>query len=128
MRFSKAMFGYNTTEVEKRIKAIEADNAAKKEQADKALEQAVAENRELMEKLKALYTEKAKAEEFDRSIGDVLREAFIASSEEVFSARAQANQNIDSKYDRLETLKEKNNDINESIDKLLIKLGNVQNG
>jgi len=128
MRFSKAMFGYNTTEVENRIKAIEADNAAKKEQAEKALEQAVAENRELMEKLKALYAEKAKAEEFDRSIGDVLREAFIASSEEVFNARTQANQNIDSKYDRLETLKEKNNDINESIDKLLIKLGNVQNG
>jgi multidrug resistance efflux pump len=122
------MFGYRSDQVEKRIKEIEAENAAKKEQAEKALEQAVAENRELMEKLKTLYAENAKAEEFDRAIGDVLREAFIASSEDVFNYKSQAKQNIDSKYDRLETLKEKNNDINESIDKLLIKLGNTQNG
>ncbi len=127
MRFSKAMFGYSASEVENRIKAIEAENAAKKEQAEKELEQAQAENRVLMEKLKALYAERAKAEEFDRAISDALMEAFVASSEEVFSFKNQANQNIDTKYDKLETLKEKNNDINESIDKLLVKLGNAEN-
>jgi copper chaperone CopZ len=108
MEFKKVMFGYNVSEVEKKIKEVEADIAAKKELAENARAQAAAANRELMEQLKALYTDKVEADEFDQ--------------------RNQANQNINSKYDRLESLKEKNYDVNESIDKLLIKLVNIANG
>lgn len=128
MEFKKVMFGYNVSEVENRIRAAESENAAKKELAEKELAQAAAVNRELMEQLKALYAEKAEADEFDARIGDILREAFVSCSEEVFNFKNQASQNINSKYDRLESLKEKNNEVNESIDKLLIKLVNIANG
>jgi DNA repair exonuclease SbcCD ATPase subunit len=128
MEFKKVMFGYNVSEVEKKIKEVEAEIAAKQEQAESARVQAAADNRELMEQLKALYTDKVEADEFDQRIGNILRKAFVASSEEVFSFKNQANQNINSKYDRLESLKEKNYDVNESIDKLLIKLVNIANG
>jgi copper chaperone CopZ len=127
MEFKKAMFGYNVSEVENKIKAVEAEIAAKRETAESTRAQAAETNRELMEQLKALYADKAKADEVDLKIGNILREAFMASSEEVFNFKKQANQNIDSKYDRLESLKEKNFDINESVDKLLVKLENIAN-
>jgi copper chaperone CopZ len=128
VEFKKVMFGYDVSEVENKIKAVEAEIAAKRETAESARDQAAETNRELMEQLKALYSEKAEADEFDLKLGNILREAFMGSSEEVFNFKNQANQNIDSKYGRLESLKEKNFDINESIDKLLVKLENLANG
>jgi len=128
MVFKRVMFGYNISEVEKKIKAAEAEIAAKQELAESRLAQAMAENRELMEKLKELYALKAETDEFDMRIGKILMESFIQSSEEVYNFKTQADHNINLKYDRLDTLKEKNNDINESIDKLLVKLGNIDKG
>jgi len=128
MEFKKVMFGYNVSEVEKNIKEVEADIAAKQQLAESARDQAAAANRELMGQLKSLYADKVEADEFDQRIGNILRKAFVASSEEVFNFKNQANQKIDSKYGRLESLKEKNYDVNESIDKLLIKLVNIANG
>jgi hypothetical protein len=126
MDFKRVMFGYSISEVQNRIKANEAEIAAKKELAEGRLSQAAAENRELMEQLKALYVKKAQADEFDANIGSILREAFIQSSEEVYNFKNQADDNINLKYDRLESFKENNNEVNESIDKLLIKLVNIE--
>lgn len=128
MEFKRVMFGYSISEVQNKIKATEAEIAAKKELAEGRLSQAAAENRELMEQLKELYVKKAQADEFDAGIGSILREAFIQSSEEVYNFKNQADNNINLKYDRLESLKENNNEVNESIDKLLVKLVNIEKG
>ena len=127
MEFKKVMFGYNTDEVDNKISAVEAEIAKNIEAAEAMLKNALEENKTLLEELDRLNEGKAKFDEFNQKMGDILREAFVSASEEVFNFKTRVDMNIDAKVSKLETLQIKNGEINDSIDRLLAKLDNIEN-
>jgi len=126
MEFKKVMFGYNTDEVDNKISSIEAEIAKNIEAAEAMLKNTLEENRALLEELDRLDGEKVKFDEFNQKIGNILREAFVSASEEVYNFKSQVDMNIDAKIRKLEALQVKNGEINDSIDRLLAKLDNIE--
>jgi len=127
MEFKKVMFGYNTDEVDNKISAVEAEIAKNIEAAEAMLKNTLEENKTLLEELDRLNEGKDRFDEFNQNMGDILREAFVSASEEVFNFKTQVDMNIDTKFRKLEALQIKNGEINDSIERLLAKLDNIEN-
>ncbi|MHC1719623.1 MAG: hypothetical protein AB9844_02840 [Clostridiaceae bacterium] len=126
MEFKKVMFGYNTDEVDNKISAIETEIARNIESAEAMLKSTLEENKALLEELDRLNEEKVKFDEFNQKVGNILREAFVSASEEVYNFKTQVDMNINTKIQKLDSLQVKNGEINDSIDRLLAKLDNIE--
>lgn len=123
--FKKGLFGYNTSDVDIKIRDSKADFDHRYKELEENFTAAKIENDRLNEELKILREEQNAYNEYNQELELVLRHAYENASLEVYHTRERLAQEIDEKAMELENLQNKNQDINNSINKLLDKLQSI---
>ncbi|MGE5628349.1 MAG: hypothetical protein ACM3X7_09555 [Solirubrobacterales bacterium] len=125
--FKKALFGYNTSEVDMKIKLSRIDFDKTKVELEDSIAAAMSENNRLIEEHKRLLEEKSLFDEYNKEIEIILRHCYEKASIEVYNTKKTIEKELCSKREELENLENKNQDINNSINKLLDKLHGITN-
>lgn len=126
-QFKKVLFGYDTADVDMRIKLSKVDFDKRYSDLEEKLSEITAENARLNEELNKLMNEQEVYDEYNDEIEKILRHAYEKASIEVYNTRVSLKDTLNEKETELESLQSKNQDINNSINKLLSKLDNITN-
>ncbi len=126
-QFKKVLFGYDTADVDMRIKLSKVDFDKRYSDLEEKLSEITAENARLNEELNKLMNEQEVYDEYNDEIEKILRHAYEKASIEVYNTRVSLKDTLNEKETELESLQNKNQDINNSINKLLSKLDNITN-
>lgn len=125
--FKKALLGYNTSEVDIKIKLSNLDFDNRKIELEENIAAAMLENDRLNEEYKRLLEDKSLFDEYNKEIEIILRHSYENASIEVYNTKKSIEQELSLKTEELENLENKNQDINNSISKLLDKLHGITN-
>lgn len=126
-QFKKVLFGYNITDVDMKIKLSKVDFDKRYNELIENYDALTAENARLHEELGKLQNEQFVYDQYNEEIEKILRHAYEKASQEVYNTKVKLNESINGKETELENLRNKNRDINNSINKLLSKLDNITN-
>lgn len=123
--FKKEFFGYNVEDVELKTKYSKDGFNRKFIEYQEDLTALKAENEKLNREAAKLRVEIKIQQEFNAKIEKLLRTSYEKTYQEVYETKTKLDRNVQEKNVELESLQNKNQDINNSINKLLAKLENI---
>jgi len=128
MEFKKVLFGYNVEDVELKIKYTKDDFNRKYKECQDDFNALKSENEKLNQEASGLTEELEIQQGFNAKIERMLRNSYEKTSQDLYDAKTKLDSNIDEKSMELESLQNKNKDINNSLNKILDKLENILSG
>jgi hypothetical protein len=128
MEFKKVLFGYNVEDVELKIKYTKDDFNRKYKECQDDFNALKSENEKLNQESSGLTEELEIQQGFNAKIERMLRNSYEKTSQDLYDAKTKLDSNIDEKSMELESLHNKNKDINNSLNKILDKLENILSG
>jgi len=123
--FKKEFLGYNSGDVDIKIKYLKDGFNIKIKQYQEDLTALTLENEKLNLEAVKLRGEMKIQEEFNTKIEKLLRKSYEKTYLELYEIKIELDKNVEEKNKNLVVLQNKNQDINNSINKLLSKLDNI---
>ena len=123
--FKKEFFGYNSGDVEIKIKYSKDAFNIKFKQYQEDLEALIEENKKLNLEASKLREEMKIQQDFNLKIEKNLRVSYEKTYQQLYDIKIKLYKSVEEKNKTLQALQNKNQDINNSINKLLLKLDNI---
>lgn len=123
--FKKEFLGYNSGDVDIKIKYLKDAFNIKIKQYQEDLTALTLENEKLNLEAVKLRGEMKIQEDFNTKIEKLLRKSYEKTYLELYEIKIELDKNVEEKNKNLVVLQNKNQDINNSINKLLAKLDNI---
>ena len=123
--FKKEFFGYNFGDVEIKIKYSKDAFNIKFKQYQEDLEALTEENKKLNLEASKLREEIKIQQDFNLKIEKNLRISYEKTYQQLYDIKIKLHKSVAEKNETLRALQSKNQDINNSINRLLLKLDNI---
>ena len=123
--FKKEFFGYNFGDVETKIKYSKDAFNIKFKQYQEDLEALTEENKKLNLEASKLREEIKIQQDFNMKIEKNLRISYEKTYQQLYDIKIKLHKSVEEKNETLRALQSKNQDINNSINRLLLKLDNI---